>query len=140
MVKNQFEQVSPAVWSHSTSATSSRVSYIELKHFLVAVDSGWHTNVTKKAREFIEHKTAKKVKYLILTHAHGDHIFGTKYFSDCEIVASHGTFLLVHKRIEERENYKDKGIIIPKTTLEYTLMKQDFSILKLRMMKTLSML
>jgi glyoxylase-like metal-dependent hydrolase (beta-lactamase superfamily II) len=47
--------------------------------------------------EKIEKKEGKKVEQLILTHYHGDHIFGNQVFKDCEIIACNN----VNERMKE---------------------------------------
>jgi len=123
MVTENFHQVSNSVWTYSPEKTASRISFIVLDNFIVAIDSGWHTKESKLAREYIEKITNLKVKYLILTHAHGDHTWGSQYFKDCEIISAIPTYDILKDRIKTRENYRNKDIKLASITFkdEYEL-------------------
>lgn len=54
---------------------------------MVAIDS-MYPSVAKEFRAYIERTTETTVTKLILTHYHGDHVFGNQIFSDCQIISS----------------------------------------------------
>ncbi|MHA1199510.1 MAG: MBL fold metallo-hydrolase [Candidatus Heimdallarchaeaceae archaeon] len=114
MKKKDILKLSPSVWDYAPGETSSHMSFIELETFLVMVDTGMDPGKTKIMREFAEEKTGKKFKYVLITHHHGDHTFGTKIFEDCDIVASRSTKHILGKTVEG--DYKDKEIILPNVT------------------------
>lgn len=53
---------------------------------IVVVDAAF----ARSARTFrasVEKMSPKKIKHLVLTHSHSDHVFGNEVYTDCEIVA-----------------------------------------------------
>ncbi len=106
----------PSVWDYSPGETSSHMSFINLETFLVMVDTGMDPKKTKKMREFAEKETGKQFKYVLITHHHGDHTFGTKVFSDCDIVSSRSTHDILEQKVQG--DYRDKEIVLPNITFE----------------------
>lgn len=67
-----------------------------MKYGAVAVDAQYPGSA-KLFREAIGRLTDKGVTHLLLTHYHGDHVFGSQVFEDCEIVG--------HRLLMERMEY-----------------------------------
>lgn len=116
MKKNSILNLTKSVWDYSPGETESHMSFINLENFLVMVDTGMDPQKTKILREFAEEKTGKKFRYLIITHHHGDHTFGTKIFKDCDIISSKSTMEILSEKIQGV--YKDKEIVLPNITFE----------------------
>lgn len=74
--------------------------FYRLGDFIVAVDSGMFPTVAEELRRQIERLGGKRVRYLIITHYHGDHVFGNQAYEDCEIIASKKTYEIMAKRLE----------------------------------------
>lgn len=64
---------------------------------MVAVDSSMYPSVAKKFRIFIERTVGTTVKKLVLTHYHGDHVFGNQIFKDCDIISSRSLATRMHE-------------------------------------------
>lgn len=109
-------KLSPSVWDFASSETSSHMSFIELETFLVMVDTGMNPENTMKMRKFAEKQIGKEFKYLLITHHHGDHTFGTKSFSDIDIVASRSTVEILEEKV--KGDYQDKEIVLPNIIFE----------------------
>ena len=92
------------------------MSFIELDTFLIMVDTGMDPAKTKIMREFAETKTGKNFKYVLITHHHGDHTFGTNIFKDCDIISSKSAKKILEKKVQG--DYKDKEIVLPNITFE----------------------
>ncbi|MFB0543763.1 MAG: MBL fold metallo-hydrolase [Candidatus Bathyarchaeia archaeon] len=82
----RLDRVSDRVYANTEGKTGGNVGVILLKHGAVAVDSQYPGSA-KLFREAIGRLTEGKVTHLLLTHYHGDHVFGGMVFEDCEIVA-----------------------------------------------------
>jgi len=61
---------------------------IALNNFIVAIDPTMFPVTAKQFREDVEKKFNKSVKYLLITHYHGDHVFGSAPFRDTKIIGS----------------------------------------------------
>ena len=66
---------------------------IELEDKVLAVDAQYPGSA-KKFREAIKKMTDKPVTHLLLTHVHGDHVWGNQVFEDTNIVS--------HERLKEK--------------------------------------
>ena len=122
----EFEKISYSVWAHTKGETFGHVAFVKMKDMLVFVDSGYYPEVIKDARKQAEEMTGLPVKYLIITHHHGDHILGNQYFEDCEIISSEPVHKILKnywteeavKRIKERdsENFGNLKFVLPSKT------------------------
>jgi len=116
MKEKSIIKFTDSVWDYTPSETSSHTSFIKLDKHLVMVDTGMDPTTTKKIRDFAESETGLKFKYVIITHYHGDHTFGTKVFKDCDIISTRSTKKILEQEI--KGNYKDKEIILPNITFD----------------------
>lgn len=56
-------------------------------HGTVLIDTMPFPSETKQIKHFLEHRLGTTVKYLILTHYHADHTYGTSFFPQAQIIA-----------------------------------------------------
>jgi cyclase len=95
--------------SERTVAVISELDFnaggIALENFLVAVDATLFPATGRLLRVQMEKKFGLPVKYLFLTHYHGDHLWGIASFKDTTILAS---FPLVQNAIAEREIQQER--------------------------------
>lgn len=89
----KLTKVAPRVYANTEGLTGGNVGIILLNQQVVAVDAQYPVS-GKDFRRSIHDVTDKKVSHLFLTHYHGDHVFGSQAFEDCDIVA--------HKLVKER--------------------------------------
>jgi cyclase len=66
----------------------SNAGIVDLGEELVVFDSFTTPSAGHELRRQAESLTGKKVKYLINSHYHGDHIFGNQAFSDTSIIST----------------------------------------------------
>jgi len=130
MKEKNIIKFTDSVWDYTPSETSSHISFIKMDKFLVLVDTGMDPSLTKKVREFAESETGLKFKYVIITHYHGDHTFGTKVFKDCDIISTRSTKKILEQKI--KGDYKDKEIVLPNITFDgqYEI-KDEFKTVKI---------
>jgi len=86
-----YEKVTENVYAITDGSTRGNVAAFVLPSEIIFVDSGMSLPIIKKFREELEKETGKKVSTLVITHTHGDHVFGNQVFSDCRIIASKHT-------------------------------------------------
>lgn len=92
----KLDKVSENVYANTEGETGGNVGIIVLKDRVVAVDSKYPVSGADFRRS-ISSVTAKPVRHLLLTHSHGDHIFGIQAFEDCMIVSQR----LLKEKMEE---------------------------------------
>lgn len=66
----------------------SNVGIVDLGSELLVFDSFSTPSAAKALRNCVEELTSKKVKYLINSHFHGDHVFGNQIFEDVTIIST----------------------------------------------------
>ncbi|MFQ6076630.1 MAG: MBL fold metallo-hydrolase [Candidatus Bathyarchaeia archaeon] len=88
----RLDKVSDRVYANTEGKTGGNVGIIVLRERVVAVDAQYPVSGADFRRS-IGAVTDKPVTHLLLTHYHGDHVFGNQAFEDCEIVA--------HRLLEE---------------------------------------
>ncbi|MFH0897069.1 MAG: MBL fold metallo-hydrolase, partial [Candidatus Bathyarchaeota archaeon] len=82
----KLDKISESVYANTEGETGGNVGIIILKDRVVAVDSKYPISGTDFRRS-ISSVTSKPITHLLLTHSHGDHIFGIQAFEDCKIVS-----------------------------------------------------
>ncbi len=82
----RLDKISDRVFANTEGETGGNVGIILLEESVVAVDAQYPVSGAD-FRHSIPSVTAKPVTHLLLTHYHGDHVFGSQAFKDCEIVA-----------------------------------------------------
>jgi len=82
----KLDRVSERVYSNTEGETGGNVGIILLEEGVAAVDAQYPVSGAD-FRCSIASVTKKPVTHLLLTHYHGDHVFGNQAFEDCEIVA-----------------------------------------------------
>lgn len=66
----------------------SNAGFVDLGDELLVFDSFSTPSAAHVLRELAEEITGKKVKYLINSHYHGDHVFGNQVFEDVSIIST----------------------------------------------------
>lgn len=97
----KLDKISERVYANTEGETGGNVGIIILEDMVLAIDAQYPVS-GRDFRESIGDYTDKPVSHLLLTHIHGDHVFGAQSFEDCEIVA--------HRRLKEKmeENLEDE--------------------------------
>ena len=85
--KLQVVDVSPSVVM-AQNPSGSNLTCIALDDGLVFVDTGLSTEAASEFRKQMEKRFDRPTRYLMLTHAHIDHIFAMGAFADVEVVAA----------------------------------------------------
>lgn len=80
-----LEKVTDRVYANTEGQSGGNIGVILMKDRAIAVDSQYPGSA-RAFREAIEELTDKKISHLLLTHYHGDHVFGAQVFENCEIV------------------------------------------------------
>jgi len=89
----KLHKISEHVYANWDGETGGNVGIIELEDKVLAVDAQYPGSA-KKFREAIRNVTDKPVTHLLLTHVHGDHVWGNQVFEDTNIVS--------HERLKEK--------------------------------------
>lgn len=92
----RLDRVSERVYANTEGKTGGNVGIIILEDGVAAVDAQYPVSGAAFRRS-IPSVTRKPVTHLLLTHYHGDHVFGNQAFEDCEIVAHR----LLKEKMEE---------------------------------------
>ncbi len=74
---------------------------IALDDFIIIIDTLVYPWQGKKLREHVETKFGLPVKYLFITHFHGDHHYGSVAFKDVEIFGSNAMIERMKRRMIE---------------------------------------
>lgn len=89
----RLDRVSERVYANCDGETGGNVGVVVMDDSVVAVDAQYPVSA-RDFRESIPSVSEKPVSHLLLTHVHGDHVFGNQAFEDCVIVS--------HRRLREK--------------------------------------
>ncbi|KON30816.1 hypothetical protein AC482_02935 [miscellaneous Crenarchaeota group-15 archaeon DG-45] len=92
----KLDRVSDRVYANTEGESGGNVGIILLGEGVAAVDAQYPVS-GEDFRRSIPAMTGMPVTHLLLTHYHGDHVFGAKAFEGCEIVAHR----LLKEKMEE---------------------------------------
>ncbi|MFX0185436.1 MAG: MBL fold metallo-hydrolase, partial [Candidatus Hodarchaeota archaeon] len=115
---------------------------IVLNNFIVAIDPTMFPVTAKQFREDVEKKFSKPVKYLLITHYHGDHVFGSAPFRDTKIIGSNKLVEGIKGKLEsqwakeafnewikqepeKKEDIESIEVILPEISFENNYMIKD---------------
>jgi cyclase len=87
-------QVAPGVWfprHHDTPSFGSNVAWIEFADFVTVVDAAFPLGAERALASIRKTTRRKPIRYLVLTHHHGDHSMGTGVF------AREGSIIIAHE-------------------------------------------
>jgi glyoxylase-like metal-dependent hydrolase (beta-lactamase superfamily II) len=87
-VKYGLESITSHTVANTTGEGRGNAGGIALRNFSIIIDSTMYVKTGEMLRRNIESQFGVPVKYLALTHYHGDHIFGLKEFKDICILSS----------------------------------------------------
>ncbi len=90
-IETNFIQVTPHTYASIGGTGFGNMGAIILSDYIIVIDSSLYPITGKLFREYLEDKFKKPVQMLIITHHHGDHIFGNQSFQDVNIVSSSKT-------------------------------------------------
>ncbi|MHA1213548.1 MAG: MBL fold metallo-hydrolase [Candidatus Heimdallarchaeota archaeon] len=139
-----YEKVTENVYAITDGTTRGNVCAFVLPSQIVFIDSGMHLPVLRKFREDLEKETGKKTSTLLITHRHGDHIYGNQVFSDCKIIAHKFTKAQLEisnekewtpekiqemiKSVEDPTSLEGLEIVLPTESFETKLEIEDFDV------------
>jgi len=86
----------------------SKAGIIDLGEELLVFDSLNTPSAGEELRRQAESLTGKKIKYLINSHYHGDHVFGNQVFSDATIISTYVTEKLCKEKNKIEDYEKEK--------------------------------
>ena len=92
----RLDKISDRVFANTKGETGGNIGIILLEDGVAAVDAQYPVSGADFRRS-IPLVTSKPVTHLLLTHCHGDHVFGNQAFEDCEVVAHR----LLKEKMEE---------------------------------------
>jgi cyclase len=84
----QLQKVSPSSVAAVDERLVSNVAAVVMSDFLVVIDSGENPLLASALREQLEAEYARPVRYVCVTHYHGDHTAGLSAFADVPVVGS----------------------------------------------------
>ena len=83
-----LESITPLTVANTTGEGRGNAGGIALRNFCIAIDSTMYVKTGELLLRNLESKFGIPVKFLIITHYHGDHIFGIKPFKDICVLSS----------------------------------------------------
>ena len=87
----KLESITPLTVANTTGEGRGNAGGLSLRNFCIAIDSTMYVKTGELLRKNLKSQFGVPVKYLVVTHYHGDHIFGFKPFKDICILSSEMT-------------------------------------------------
>jgi glyoxylase-like metal-dependent hydrolase (beta-lactamase superfamily II) len=84
----KLEKISRRVYANTEGKSGGNVGIIVTDRRVIAVDSQYPMSGADFRKSILE-ITPKPVTHLLLTHVHGDHVFGNQHFEDTNIVSDY---------------------------------------------------
>jgi glyoxylase-like metal-dependent hydrolase (beta-lactamase superfamily II) len=87
-IQFEIQQLSQRTVAVVNEKLASNAGAVLMDDYIVAIDATMRPDTAHTFRVMLEEKYHRPVKYLCVTHYHGDHVFGLKSFRDVTIFAS----------------------------------------------------
>ncbi|MHA1914325.1 MAG: MBL fold metallo-hydrolase [Promethearchaeota archaeon] len=87
----ELEKVSSLTVANTGGTGRGNVGAVSLRNFCIAIDSTMYVKTGELFRKNLERHFGVPVKFLIITHYHGDHTLGIKAFRDICVLSSEVT-------------------------------------------------
>ena len=87
-IEFELEQVSERTTAVTAPELRSTAGAVALDNFIVTIDPTMKPPAARAFRQKLEQRFDLPVKFLLVTHCHGDHVFGAGPFKDTCIVGS----------------------------------------------------
>ncbi len=102
MIKMDFSQLLHEVTPHTLmfQTDNSNAGVIIFPNFIVAIDPTMYPPDARGFRDILEKNYKKPVKFLLITHYHGDHVFGAAPFKDVEIISHESQLDLIDEKLK----------------------------------------
>jgi len=105
-ISYELESITPLTVANTTGEGRGNAGGLSLRNFCIAIDSTMYVKTGELLRKNLESHFGVPVKYLVVTHYHGDHIFGFKPFKDVCILSSELTSKIMLNK-ETKSRYQD---------------------------------
>ncbi len=86
-----LESITELTVANTTGIGRGNAGGLALRNFCVAIDSTMYVKTSEIMRQNLEKQFSLPVKFLVISHYHGDHIFGMAAFKDICILSSEQT-------------------------------------------------
>jgi glyoxylase-like metal-dependent hydrolase (beta-lactamase superfamily II) len=87
----ELESITPYTVANTTGEGRGNAGGIALRNFSIVIDSTMYVKTAEIFRKNLEKHFGIPAKFLVITHYHGDHIFGIKSFKDLCVLSSEMT-------------------------------------------------
>ena len=100
-----LESITSLTVANTTGEGRGNAGGIALRNFCIAIDSTMYVKTGEIMRQNLKNHFGVPVKYLVLSHYHGDHIFGLDVFKDICILSSEMTSkIMLNEETKTRYN------------------------------------
>lgn len=97
----EFEEVSPnSMRANYKEYFDLNAGAVALDNFIIVIDPLMYPRHATEFRKKLEEKYELPVRYLFITHYHGDHVFGIASFKDVEVFGSNALLVNMKKHAE----------------------------------------
>ena len=97
-----LEEVTSHFLAHTAGVGAGNTCAVNLGDYAVCVDSTMFPKIGAVFRKEVEKTFGVPVNGLLLTHYHGDHVFGNQAFKDLQIIGSKPLYEGMKQQMAER--------------------------------------
>jgi len=102
-----FNRITPnVIVANYKSFYNLNAAAVALNNFIIVIDPLYYPSQGKRFRKHIESEFELPVKYLFITHYHGDHVFGMSAFNDVDVIGTDCLASNMLKKIETQWTQK----------------------------------
>ena len=107
--EGRLVEVAPGLFAIVEAGGNGNVAFLITDEGVLVVDSGESPAAGRRILSLVARKTDRPVRYLLLTHYHGDHTWGLESFPEAAIVVGHENLLRNMRQItvQDIKGYPD---------------------------------